>query len=198
VLPGNPGQCPMYPGIYSPGFLGTNLHNYRTINYSDSTLGGVQGNGIFQGYRWYDLNGYTPLFPFGHGLSYTSFAYANLTVAHAVDGIDVSFDLTNTGAVAGDEVPQVYIGAPSAPPVPIAVKGLAAFERISLRPSETKRVSLHIDPRELSYWSVVDHDWALMLGNRPIYVGSSSQDIRLTGTIMIYVPHNMYLPVTAR
>ena len=198
ALPGNPGQCPMYPGIYSPGFLGTNLHGYRTINYSDTTLSGIQGNGIFQGYRWYDKLGYTPLFPFGHGLSYTSFGYANLTVALAVEGIDVSFDLTNTGTVAGDEVPQVYIGAPSAPPVPIAVKGLAAFERISLQPSETRHISLHIDPRELSYWSVVDHDWALVLGNRAIYVGSSSQDIRLTGSITIFVRHNMYLPVTAK
>ena len=112
ALPGNPGQCPMYPGIYTPGFLGTNLHGYRTINYTDQVLGGIQGNGIFQGYRWMDKNGYTPLFPFGHGLSYTTFAYSNLNVALAGDGVDVTFDLQNTGSVAGDEVPQVYIGAP--------------------------------------------------------------------------------------
>jgi beta-glucosidase len=198
ALPGNPGQCPMYPGTYTPGFLGTNLHSYKTINYSDTTLGGIQGNGIFQGYRWYDQLGYTPLFPFGHGLSYTSFAYANLSVSVAVEGIDVSFDVTNTGALAGDEVAQVYIGAPSAPPVPVAVKGLAAFERISLLPSETKRVTLHIDPRELSYWSVVKHDWALLLGNRPVYVGSSSRDIRLTGAITIAARQNLYLPLTAK
>src|SRR5512136_2011989 len=78
ALPGNPGQCPMYPGIYLPGFLGTNLHGYRTINYSNQILGEIGGNGIFQGYRWLDKNGYTPLFPFGHGLSYTRFDYSGL------------------------------------------------------------------------------------------------------------------------
>jgi hypothetical protein len=80
-------------------------------------------------------------------------------------------------------VPQVYRGAPRAPPVPIGVKGLAAFDRITLNPAETTTVTLHIGQRELSYWSVVTHDWALMLGDRPIYVGSSSRDIRLTGTM---------------
>ena len=182
VLPGNPGNCPMYPGIYLPGFLGTNLHSYRTINYSDQALGGVTGNGIFQGYRWFDVNNYDPLFPFGHGLSYAQFEYSNLKVTPVNDGLSVNFNLKNTSAVVGDEVPQVYIGAPITSPVPMPVKLLAAFDRITLNPGETKSVTLHVGVRELSYWSVVTHDWALALTGRPLYVGSSSRDIRLTTT----------------
>ena len=179
VLPGNPGNCPMYPGIYLPGFLGTNLHSYRTINYSDQESGGVQGNGIFQGYRWFDKNGYDPLFPFGHGLSYTQFDYSDLQVTPTSDGLDVSFKLQNIGSVVGDEVPQVYLGEPITNPVPMPVKLLAAFDRITLNPGEIKSVTLHVGIRELSYWSVVTHDWALAVNSRPLYVGSSSRDIRM-------------------
>jgi len=182
ALPGNPGNCPLYPGIYLTGTLGTNLHGYRTINYSDQALGGVQGNGIFQGYRWFDKNGYAPLFPFGHGLSYAQFEYSNLKVTPVSDGLSVNFNLKNTGAVVGDEVPQVYIGAPTTNPVPMPVKLLAAFDRITLNPGETKSVTLHVGVREMSYWSVVTHDWALALTGRPLYVGSSSRDIRLQTT----------------
>ena len=102
-----PRQRGLAPGIYTPGFLGTNLHGYRTINYSDQELNGIPGNGIFQGYRWFDINDYTPLFPFGHGLSYTEFAYSDLSVRPAGDGLDVSFVVKNVGDVAGAEVPQV-------------------------------------------------------------------------------------------
>ncbi|MBK9710079.1 MAG: glycoside hydrolase family 3 C-terminal domain-containing protein [Kouleothrix sp.] len=183
ALPGNPGQCPMYPGIYTTGFNSTNLHNYRTINFSDQPFAGIQGNGIFVGYRWFDKNGYAPLFPFGHGLSYTTFGYSDLKVALAGDGLDVSFKLTNTGAVAGDEVPQVYVGAPSNAPVPMAVRALAGFDRVSLNSGETKSLTLHVGARELSYWDVTTHNWKLALGDRPISVGSSSRDIRLAGSM---------------
>jgi beta-glucosidase len=188
ALPGNPGNCPLYPGIYTPGFLGTNLHGYRTINYTDTEFGGVMGNGIYQGYRWFDVNGYAPLFPFGHGLSYTTFEYSNLSVQPSGDGLDVSFVLTNTGSVAGSEVPQVYVGAPLNPPVPMAVKGLAGFERIELAPGESQTVMIHVGARELSYWSVDVHDWVQVGGYRPIYVGSSSRDIRLQNWSSFFPP----------
>ena len=95
--PAAPCQCPMYPGIYTPNNLGTALHGFRTINFSNQSLGGVQGNGIFVGYKWFDKNGYTPLFPFGYGLSYTTFAFSNETAVPSGDGVDVSFDVKNTG-----------------------------------------------------------------------------------------------------
>ena len=173
----------MYPGIYQPGFLWNEatgqLHSYRTINYSDQIFGGVQGNGIFQGYRWFDKNDYAPLFPFGHGLSYTTFDYSGLSVAPAGDGLDVSFMVKNTGSVAGAEVPQVYVGKYAFTPVPMAEKALAGFERIELAPGESKQVMIHVGEREMSYWSVDVHDWVMPSTFRPVYVGSSSRDIRL-------------------
>jgi beta-glucosidase len=173
------GQCPLYPGIYTPNNLGTALHGYRTINFSDQTLGGVQGNGIFTGYRWFDKNGYTPLFPFGYGLSYTTFAYSQPSAKLTDDGLDVSFDVKNTGSVAGDEVPQVYIGAPASALVPMAVRALAGFQRITLAPGETQHLTIHMAKRTFQYWSTDTHDWAFALGVRTIYVGSSSRDLRL-------------------
>lgn len=145
----------------------------------------VYSEGIFVGYRHYDQNRIAPLYPFGYGLSYTSFSYSGLKVAPAGDGIDVSFAVKNTGRVAGAEIPQVYIGPPSRPPVPMAPKALAGFSRIELQPGEARTVSVHIPRRQLSYWSVERHDWQIAGGRRPIYVGASSRDIRLAGAAVV-------------
>jgi Fibronectin type III-like domain len=138
-------------------------------------------NGIFQGYRWWDMHGKTPLFPFGHGLSYTTFGYSNLTLTPGVGTMTVGFDVTNTGSVAGTEVPQVYVGSPASPPVPMSVRALAAFQRVSLAPGERQHVTMQVAPRAFQYWSVGTHDWATAWGDRTIAVGSSSRDIRLSG-----------------
>lgn len=180
----NPGECPLYPGIYQPGFLWDEatgrLHNYRTIDFTT--------NGLFVGYRWYDLHDVEPLFPFGHGLSYTQFEYSDLYVQPSGDGYDVSFAVKNIGPVAGAEVAQVYVGPPLNPPVPLAEKALAGFERIELAPGESKQVTVHIGVRQLSYWSVEAHDWVVVGGYRPIYVGSSSRDIRLANWAGFFPP----------
>lgn len=185
-LPGNPGNCPLYPGIYTPGFLGVNSHGYRTINYTDDMLGGVQGNGVFQGYRWYDKNEYTPLFPFGHGLSYTTFEYRNLVLKAEKDSaVRVSFIVQNKGRVAGAVVPQVYVGqAPSIPEyAQQAVRALCGFDKVELRPNEAKRVEITLDPRSFQYWDEVSHEWTFLGGQRTIWVGDSSRDLRLSGTV---------------
>jgi beta-glucosidase len=185
-LPGNPGNCPLYPGIYTPGFLGVNSHGYRTINYSDGELGGVQGNGIFQGYRWFDKNEYAPLFPFGHGLSYTTFEYRNLVLKAETDGaVRVSFIVQNKGDVAGTVVPQVYVGqAPGMPEyAQQAVRALRGFDKVELRANEAKRVEITLDPRSFQYWDEVSHGWTFLGGSRTIWVGDSSRDLRLSGDV---------------
>jgi len=135
--------------------------------------------GIFVGYRWYDSQNIAPLFPFGHGLSYTTFQYDQIAVQPAGDGLDVMFRVRNSGRVAGVEIPQVYVGPPANPPVPMAPKQLAGFDRISLAPGERKEVTVHISARELSYWNVDTNAWVKATGQRTVYVGSSSRDIRL-------------------
>jgi beta-glucosidase len=124
--------------------------------------------GIAVGYRWYDQQKLEPLFPFGHGLSYTSFEYSNLVVA----GQEVTFTLRNTGKTRGSEVPQLYLGPK---------RSLAAFRRVELAPGATCRITIHIDQRAFSYWSTEKHDWVQLEGSRPVYVGASSRDIRLSG-----------------
>ena len=191
ALPGNPGNCPLYPGIYTPGFLGTNLHGFRTINYTDQEFGGVMGNGIFQGYRWYDVNGYQPLFPFGHGLSYTTFEYRNLVLKEEKGGtVRVSFIVQNKGAVAGTVVPQVYVGeAPGMPEyAQQAVRALRGFDRVELRPNESKRVEITLNPRSFQYWDEMTHAWTFLDGTRTISVGDSSRDLRLSGVVAPMTP----------
>jgi beta-glucosidase len=173
------GNCALYPGAFLPGFV-AGPHSYKTIDFTT--------NGIFQGYRWYDRFEIEPLFPFGHGLSYTQFQYTDLEVDDTPSGdLDVSFVVRNVGRRSGTEVPQIYIGAPSqAPPgVDFAVKQLAGFTRVTLRPGLAVRVTVRIDQRDLAYWSVAQHDWVLAGDGRAILVGASSRDIRLSGELPV-------------
>ena len=169
------GNCPMYPGVFLPGFV-TGLHGYKTIDFTT--------NGISQGYRWYDRFDATPMFAFGHGLSYTQFQYSGLEINNTPSGgLAVSFVVRNVGRRVGADVPQVYVGAASESPpgVDFAVKQLAGFTRVVLRPGQATRVTVGIDRRDLAYWSIAQHDWAVAGGQRAIFVGASSRDIRLLG-----------------
>jgi beta-glucosidase len=138
--------------------------------------------GVDVGYRWFDKEKIEPLFPFGYGLSYTKFDYSDLHVAKASDeGLDVSVRVKNTGSVAGDEVPQVYLDAPKEQPqgVQFAVRTLAAFDRVTLAPGESKDVTMHVAPRSLEYWSVAEKRWVRSDARR-VRVGSSSRDLKLS------------------
>jgi beta-glucosidase len=137
--------------------------------------------GIYMGYRWYDQQKINPLFAFGHGLSYTQFDYSGLEIRQERDGLEVSFFVQNTGTVKGSDVPQVYLGPPTRPPasVQFAPQKLVAFRRLEVGPGDRERVTLHVSRLELSYWSTQDQDWILPAGERDVYIGASSRDIRL-------------------
>jgi beta-glucosidase len=146
---------------------------------------GQYSEGILVGYRWYDDKKIEPLFPFGHGLSYTTFAYSNVSAKMAVDGFDVAFVVKNTGTRAGSEVPQVYLGPPPNPPAPMAARQLVGFARVTLLAGQSKTVTIHVGARELSYWSTQTHGWVVAAGTRAIGVGSSSRDIKLKAEITV-------------
>ena len=142
--------------------------------------------GVNVGYRWFDHENIAPLFPFGYGLSYTTFAYSNLMIEKASDGgLDVHVAIKNTGNVESDEVPQVYLGAPSEIPtgVQFPVRALAGFDRIHLAAGEAKNVTLHIPLRQLQYWSTASGKWVTAIGKRTVSVGASSRDLRVEQSI---------------
>jgi beta-glucosidase len=129
------------------------------------------------GYRWYDAQKIKPLFEFGYGLSYTHFSYADLSVQSDTDHeMTVSFTIKNDGAVTGAEVPQVYLGINDKDEPPMR---LAGWEKISLKPGETQRVTVKVTSHLQSIWDIANNDWKWIPGSR-VYVGASSRDIRLS------------------
>jgi beta-glucosidase len=139
--------------------------------------------GLQVGYRWYDAQAKTPMYPFGFGLSYTTFGYANLTVGSAAaDGsVPVGFDVTNTGSRAGAEVAQVYVGQPATAGEP--PRNLRGFRRVQLNPGQTTHVSLSLDARSFQTWA--NGGFSTTSGTHTVSVGSSSRDIRLTGSVTL-------------
>ena len=144
--------------------------------------------GAFVGYRYYTSMNKQPLFPFGFGLSYTTFSFSNLEVspetASSDGNITVSFDVTNTGQRAGADVAQLYVGDPSAK-VKRPVKELKGFEKVRLSPGEKQHVSLTLDRRSLAYWDVKANDWRVDPGQFNVYVGDSSADTPLTANFTV-------------
>jgi beta-glucosidase len=138
--------------------------------------------GVLVGYRWYDAQGARPLFPFGHGLSYTRFQYRDLKVTPVADGLDVTFTLRNTGPADGAEVAQVYVDAPAGKPegLTFAPRVLAGFQRVTLRAGESRQVHVKVERRALSYWSSQGKAWRQPPGPRRVRVGGSSRDLPLS------------------
>ena len=135
----------------------------------------VYKEGIFVGYRGYDHNGTKPLFPFGFGLSYTTFKYSNLKA----DEHGASFDVTNTGSRGGDAVAELYVGAPDHSAVPRPPKELKGFSRVSLAPGETKTLKIPLNTRSFAYYDVNGKQWRADKGTYEVMVGNSSADIAL-------------------
>jgi beta-glucosidase len=142
--------------------------------------------GIFVGYRGYEHSGTKPLFPFGYGLSYTTFAFSNLKVVPEFNStephVTVFFDVKNTGSRAGADVAQVYVGEDH-PLVPRPIHELKGFERVQLNPGETKHVSVTLDKRAFAYYDVTGKDWKIDPGHFTISVGDSVASLPLTGGV---------------
>jgi beta-glucosidase len=139
--------------------------------------------GIFLGYRHFDKTGLQPMFPFGFGLSYTTFDYKNLRLSadkiRKGEKLKVSFDLTNTGSREGAEATQLYIrDVQSSEPRP--VKELKGLAKVSLKPGETKRIEIEIDESALAFFSAAKNSWVVEPGAFEVLIGSSSKDIKLT------------------
>ena len=155
--------------------------NPAYLNYPGDEGRVRYGEGIYIGYRYYEKKKIAPLFPFGHGLSYTSFGYENLALSAAEitpdQELTVSIDITNTGDRPGAEVVQLYLRDETAA-VSRPEKELKAFAKVALEPGETQTVQAVIRPKDLAYWSVARGSWFVEAGEFTVLVGSSSQDIR--------------------
>ena len=144
--------------------------------------------GVFVGYRYYTTYDKKPLFPFGFGLSYTTFSFSNLKISpeQATDdgNVTVSFDVTNTGQREGATVAQLYVGDPSAK-VKRPLKELKGFEKVRLGPSDTHHVSIALNRRSLAYWSEEKNGWQVDPGKFVIFVGDSSENTPLSQDLTV-------------
>jgi beta-glucosidase len=164
-----------------PDTLAADRNDYPDANNFPGANNEVNyAEGIYVGYRHFDKDNIQPLFPFGYGLSYTTFGYKNLQLSQAQlapDGsITASVDITNTGKRAGQEVAELYIHDLH-PQIDKPVRELKGFSKIALQPGETKTVQFTIKPRNLAYFDVSGHQWKADAGNYEIEIGTSSRDI---------------------
>ena len=148
--------------------------------------------GLNVGYKWFDSKNITPLFPFGFGLSYTTFSIANIQLipnSSSVNGFQVSFSLTNTGSRAGAEVVQVYLALPPVTGEP--PKRLVGWSKVFLQPGAQQQVTIIVNASDsshpLSYWDTTTHGWVVANGDYTVYVGNSSAltDLTTAGTFLV-------------
>ncbi|HEV2346707.1 MAG TPA: glycoside hydrolase family 3 C-terminal domain-containing protein [Actinocrinis sp.] len=169
TFPTSLSQVPANTAAQWPGTNGT-------VQYSE---------GLDVGYRWYDAKGLTPLFPFGYGLSYTSFSFSNLSISPLVKGgaATVTATVTNTGSREGADVVQLYVTDPAASGEP--PKQLEGYTRVDLQPGASKAVSFPLTQTNLQYWNDTASAWATSTGNYTVSVGDSDANLPLTGTLAV-------------
>ena len=168
---------PTYSNYYEnvPRMRSVEINPYSRVEYRE---------GIFMGYRGYEKSGVKPLFPFGFGLSYTTFEYSNINIVEDGKEFIVNFDVKNTGKVAAAEVAQVYVGDDECRLVRPA-KELKGFEKVMLQPGESKKVSVRLDEEAFRFYDPVLRKWVVEPGTFTVHVGASSADIRLKGQLEV-------------
>ena len=153
----------------------------------------VYREGIFMGYRGYEHTHTEPLYPFGFGLSYTTFALSHLQAVPSGKGrFTVSFDVANTGDRAGATVAQLYVGE-AAPSVPRPAKELKQFERVFLQPGETKHIAVQLDARSFSFYDVAAKSWHADAGSYELSLGLSSAEVQQK--VPVTLPEPIVTPV---
>jgi beta-glucosidase len=169
TFPASLSQVPASTTAQWPGTGGT-------VQYSE---------GLDVGYRWYDANNLTPLFPFGYGLSYTTFSFSNLSVGALTKGgaATVTATVTNTGSRAGADVAQLYVTDPAASGEP--PRQLEGFARVNLQPGQSTTVTFPLTQASLQYWNASSSAWVTSTGSYTISVGDSDRNLPLTGTLAV-------------
>jgi beta-glucosidase len=158
---------------------------HKLGQYPGDTVNVYYNDDIYVGYRYYDTYNEAPLFPFGHGLSYTTFEYNNLTVSNQNDGkVKVTFSIKNTGKMAGADVAQLYVKEEKSL-LPRPEKELKSFSKVFLQPGEQQTVSLTLDKNAFSYFNDVKNEWVMEHGAFDIMVGSSSRQIKLNTKVSL-------------
>jgi beta-glucosidase len=180
---------PAYANYYPVKSANTKLHvienNHPPVDYDIAHV--KYDDKLMVGYRYWTTTGKHPLFPFGFGLSYSTFSFANLNVpatANSGSTVPVSFDVTNSGGVEGAEVAQLYISDPSAK-VKRPERELKGFEKVQLAPGETKHITISLDARSFGYWDEAKHDWTIDPGKFVVLVGDSSENTPLHADLTI-------------
>jgi beta-glucosidase len=154
-------------------------------NYKDKSLKIPYSEGVYVGYRYYDKYKVEPVFPFGYGLSYTSFDYSNLKISKKADlSYEIKLDVKNTGKLAGEEVVELYV-APKNSLVDRPVKELKSFSKVNLKPGEVKTITMHLNARSFEYYQPEKHTWIADKGEYEIQIGASSRDIKLKDIIKL-------------
>jgi beta-glucosidase len=183
-----------YGNLLRPVIADNTSNYYTSANLTE---------GVYIDYRHFDAHNITPRFEFGFGLTYTTFGYANLDIVATELGtnasalppfapvgqggieslwdvlVTVEAEISNTGSVSAPEVAQLYIGIPGAP-----VKQLRGFDKVALEVGESTTVNFELTRRDLSIWDTVQQSWVLQSGKYTVYVGASSRDIRLSGSLV--------------
>lgn len=180
---------PSYAYYYPIKGADTKLHvienNQKPVDYDIPHV--KYDDKLMVGYRYWTTTGKRPLFPFGFGLSYTTFSISNLNVpptATSSSTVNVSFDIANTGSVGGAEVAQLYISDPSAK-AQRPERELKGFAKVHLDPGQTKHVTIQLDARSFSYWDEAKHNWTIDPGKFVILVGDSSENTPLHADLTI-------------
>ena len=172
------------PGGRLPQTFPTRIEDNPTRSQDPEIYPGLDGKvryeeGLFIGYRHYDKSGITPLFPFGHGLSYTTFAMTDLAATVHEHGVQVTATVTNTGNRSGSSVVQIYVSDTGAP-VPRPARELKGFAKVSLEPGAASEISVTLSPRDFAWFNVEEHCWTRSAGQFGIAAGFSSADIQQT------------------